>query len=217
MKKALLIAALGAALGAEILDRTVAIVGDDSILASEVEAQVRLEAMFSDQPIDPSEQAREAALERLIDQRLIQSQIDLSGFQAEEDEELDRQIQELAAQTFAGMPFAEALKHYGVRAEQAQDFLRRQLRFADYVGFRFRSGLEASPEAVRNEYRRRFGNRENPPPFEAIEDELAENVRIRAAESALENRIRALRVSTRIVRLPLLQAGTKEPEEGPTR
>ncbi len=115
------------------------------------------------------------------------------------------------------MPFAEALVHYGVRAEQAQGFLRRQLRFADYVSFRFRSGLEASPEAVRDEYRRRFGDRENAPPFEDVEDELTEYVRLRAAETALENRIRSLRVSTRIVRLPLLQAAPADSQEAPPR
>jgi parvulin-like peptidyl-prolyl isomerase len=201
-----LIAALAAlSLGAEILDRTVAIVGADSILDSEVEAEARLAAMFGDQPLDTSESARAAALERLIDQRLLANQIALSGFEAGADQELEPQIAELSAQTFAGLSFEAALQRYGVTAEQARDFLRRQLRFADYVSFRFRSGLEATPQDLQAEYRRRFANRDNAPPFDAVADELAENVRIRAAEAALEDSIRRLRATTRIVRLPLLE------------
>lgn len=205
-----LIVMLTGSLGAEILDRTVAIVGAESILASEVEAQVRLEAMFGDRPLDASEAARAEALERLIDQRLLAAQMELSGFESAEDEELERQTRELSAQRFSGRSFADALEHYELSAEQAREFLRRQLRFSDYITFRFRSGLEAAPEDIRAEYRRRFAGRDNAPPLEQVEDELAENVRIRAAETALEDRIRRLRATTRIVRLPLL-AGTEAP------
>lgn len=203
--RVLLIAVLAVSLGAEILDRTVAIVGAESILVSEVDAQVRLEAMFGDRPLDLSEGARTEALERLIDQRLLAAQMALSGFEAADDEALERQTRDLSVQTFAGMPFAEALTQYGLTAQQAQDFLRRQLRFSDYITFRFRSGLEARPDDVRAEYRRRFAGRDNAPPLDEVEDELAENVRIRAAETALEDRIRRLRATTRIVRLPLLE------------
>ena len=195
-------------LGAEILDRTVAIVGTESILVSEVEAEVRLAAMFGDQPLDVTEAARAAALERLIDQRLLASQIALSGFEPGADEELEPQVQELATLTFAGLPFNEALARYGVTAKQSRDFLRRQLRFADYVSFRFRSGLEATPQDLQAEYRKRFASSSNAPPFDTVSDELAKNVRIQAAEAALEDSIRRLRATTRIVRLPLLEVAT---------
>lgn len=199
-------AALATPLAAEILDRTVAIVGAESILVSEIDSQLRLEAMFSDRPVDTSPEARAQALERLIDQRLLAAQIALSGIETAEEEELDRQARELTQQTFGGLPFDQALERYEISREVALEFQRRQLRFADYINFRFRSGLEASEESVRAEYRLRFGDRENAPPLEEVEDELAETVRIQAAETALEDRIRRLRASTRIVRLPLLEA-----------
>ncbi len=206
MRTLTFILALAAPLQAEILDRTVALVGTEPILRSEVRAQVRLEAMFDDRPLDESDEALEAALERLIDQKLLSAQIGLSGMDYEDPSELERQVRELSTQTFAGLPLTDALSRYGLTAQQAQDFLRRQLRFANYVRFRFRSGLEASPTDVRQEYRLLYGGLANPPPLEDVESELIDRVRMRAAEAALADRIRTLRATTRILRLPRLEA-----------
>jgi hypothetical protein len=204
-----IILALAAPSGAEILDRTVALVGTEPILRSEVRAQVRLEAMFDDRRLDESPEALDAALERLIDQKLLSSQIALSGMDYEEPAELERQLRELSTQTFAGLPFQAALARYGLTAPQAQDFLRRQLRFANYIRFRFRSGLEASADEVRRQYRETYGAMANPPPLTAVEEELADIVRMRAAEADLADRIRTLRATTRILKLPRLEVASE--------
>ena len=199
-----LIVLLASPLVAEILDRTVAIVDQSAILASEVETQLRLEAMFNERAVDSSPTARAEVLERLIDQRLIDAQIALSGIRSADAAELKRQSEALSQAVFAGRPFQEALAAYGLTAEQAQGFLHRQLRFAGFVTFSFRAGVEIPDESVRQEYRRRYGGRPGAPALDAVRDEITEALRQLQAEKALEDRIRQLRATSRIVRLPLL-------------
>lgn len=199
--------------GAEILDRTVAIVGSEAILASEVDTQLRLEAMFNERNLDETPEAREQALQRLIDQRLIESQIALSGIRSENGAELERQTEQLNKAAFAGRSFPEALKAYGVTEEQARGFLRRQLRFAGYVSFRYRAGVEIADDKIRAEYRRLYGNDPAAPPLEQVREEITDALRQRQAEADLEDRVRQLRATTRIVRLPTLAEPKTEPVE----
>ena len=202
----LLLAALG---HAEILDRTVAIVGAQPIMASEIELQIRLQAMFNDTQPDLSEAAKKAALERLVEQRLIENDMTLAGLQVVEESELDAAFADLRQGRFGGLSFEHALERYQVNERDVREFLRKQIQFTRYVEFRFRAGLQANDEDLAAEHRRRFTGSATAPPLESVKDELREQLLAQRAETMLDERVRQLRSETRVVFLDPIR-----PEEG---
>lgn len=201
-----------AAAPAQILDRTVAVVGASPITASEIELQMRLQALFGETSLDLSDEARTAALNRLVEQRLIESDMALAGLPPVEERELGQALDRLRQTRFAGLALDEALGRYGAKERDVREFLRKQLRFSRYVQFRFRAGLRADEAAVTAAYRRRYAGAADAPPLEAVRDELHAQALDEQAERMLDDRVRELRAETNIVYLDPLQP---EPEAAP--
>ncbi len=152
---ALLLILAVAAANAEVLDRIAAVVGSEPITSSEIDRQLRLEAFFNESPIDLSESSRRAALNRLIDQKLIEPEIRLSGFLDSDESELQAAFDELRRSQFAGRNFPRALETYELTEAEALDFYRRQAAFARYVRFRFRTDSSLSDDEVERQVEER--------------------------------------------------------------
>ena len=193
----------------EIIDRTVAVVGSEIITASDLMAQLKLEAMFNGRAVENSEAARNQSLERLIAQRLIEADMRLAGYATTSEEELKAAFDQLRQGRFGDMPFEEALQSYEVGEEVALQFFRRQVNFAGYVAFRFRTGLEVSAEEIAAEYRARRPEAEGEVP-EPISLEIREILLDRKADRLLDSRLKQLRAETRIVFLEPIETPTPE-------
>jgi hypothetical protein len=196
----------------QILDRTAAVVGSRAIAASEVELQIRLQALFNGNPLDLSPQARVAALDRLVEQRLIEADMALAGLSPPDAQEADRAFQQLRQERFGGLAFDEAVRKYGVSETDARQFLLKQMGFARYVQLRFRAGLQADEAQTEAAYRRRVEGLTAAPALEDIRDELRRQVLDEQAEAMLNERVRQLRAETRIAYLDPIPP---EPEAAP--
>lgn len=209
---AVLFLSLASAAPAQLLDRTVAVVGSRPITATEVELQMRLQALFNEVPLDLSDKARATALERLVEQRLVETDMSLAGLPPVEAREADGAFAQLRQNRFGGLSFDEALDRYGLKERDAREFLLRQLRFARYVQFRFRAGLQADEESIRQAYDRRFAGVIPAPALDDVRDELREQVLNQKAERMLDERVRQLRAETRVAYLDPIEP---EPEAVP--
>ena len=189
---------LSATAPGQLLDRTIAVVGSLPVTATEVELQLRLQALFNDALLDLSVESSKEALDRLIEQRLIETDMQLAGVPPVEDRELDEAFDQLRGAQFGGLTFDRALARYGVGEPDVREFLRKQLRFARYVQFRFRAGLQADEEEIEQAYDLRFRNVESAPPLDDVREELAQTVLDQQAERMLDERIRELRAETRV-------------------
>jgi len=200
---ALVVVASAASLTAQMIDRTVAIVEDGSITESELVSQLRLEAMANSAAVVDSPEAREDVLDRLIDQRLIANDIDLTGLPPMSSGERDRLLAQLQAQPFGELSFEAALETYGVTEAQALEFFARQVEFSRYVEFRFRTGQTVSDEELQQAYRTKYGRTPNrdAPSLELAAPELRNEVLNARVERLLEQHVRQLRADHRGVRL----------------
>ncbi len=199
--------ACAAVLSAEILDRTVAVVGSKPITASEVDLQLRLEAMFNGSALELTPAARAASLDRMVEQRLIETDMTLAGLQVVDDHELDVAVEHLRRELPSGVPFDAALQRYGLTERDVREFLRKQLRFTRYVQFRFRAGLQASDEEIRAAYLRQFAGDSSAPALEDEKSVLRERILGEKSEAMLDERVRQLRAETRIVLLDPIESG----------
>lgn len=192
------------ALNAEIIDGIAATVGSKTVTHSEIKRELRLEGLFNAIEMDTSASNRRTALQRLIERRLIQQDIDLASFLIAGPEEVEEQMRELRAMRFAaGRDFPAALQHYGLTVPECRDFLAEQISFERYVMFRFQTGLDATSEEIKNYHETVYSPRqqqlgEDP---EAL-DEVSERIRRILIESRvdrlLDERVRELRTLTRV-------------------
>ena len=192
-------AALTAAASAEIIDRLVAVVGNEGVTASDVELEIRLEALFGDRSGGESRADVESALNRLIAQRLIAQDMALAGFLNVDEKDLDAAAAALREADFGGLSFEQALEKHAVSEPQAREFLRRQLRFSRYVDFRFRAGIEVSEEDLTRRYRAEYGRGPEAPPLEKVRDALRSRLLNEQVERALDARVREMKLTTRVV------------------
>jgi parvulin-like peptidyl-prolyl isomerase len=115
----LVIVASAGALTAQTIDRTVAIVEDGSITESEIDSQLRLEALANAAEIVDTADERERVLDRLVDQRLIANDIGLTGLTRMSSNERAKLLAQLQSQSFGTLSFEAALREYGVSEARA--------------------------------------------------------------------------------------------------
>ena len=188
--------------GQQVIDRTVAVVGDRAITASEVEEQIALEELDADgQPERSPERYREV-VERLIRLRLVQREIELTGFAGATDEQVTRQMENLRSGFGSAAQLRQALAEHGLSEAVLEDFLRQQLDFALFVDFRFRTGLVIPPEEVEayytSVYRRSLPASTTPPPLDQVYEHLESEIVERRVDPLLNDWINRMRSQTRI-------------------
>jgi hypothetical protein len=145
-----------------VLDRVVAVVNNQAILASDLDEEIRLSVL------DPGQGGlgaltRKRALEQLIGRALIQQQI------REEDEraadpsqaEVDARLTEIRKEvpacirekcaTEAG--WKAFLAAHGLTQERVETYLRYRVQILRFIERRFRQGIQISPQEVESYYR----------------------------------------------------------------
>jgi hypothetical protein len=147
---------------AVVLDRVVAVVNNQAILASDVEDEVRLSVL------DPGRAGLgtltpKIALEQLISRALIQQQIRqedaqaVQPSQAEVDARLKEIRREVPACVHLNCASEEGWKAFlaarGLTSERVETYLRYRIQILRFVEERFRLGIRIAPEEIETYYR----------------------------------------------------------------
>lgn len=189
-----------------LIDRSIAVVGDRVITAREVTRQLRLQAFYERQPVDDSPESRRTALNQLIERRLIQSEMQLASFSSDQGRAA-AEIGALRNSDFGGgMNFDRALGHYGLREKDVVLFVTELVDILRFIEFRFRTGMQITPEEVQEYYNRSYLRdmrrvNEVPEPLEKVQSALEERMAQRRVDEMLDKWLRELRASTRVVSL----------------
>lgn len=153
----LLLAAATAAAAGEVIDRVVAVVNRLPILQSEWDDAVRFERLMAGRPLDTlTEAERERALDRLIDQRLVEERMQAVGFGRASQEQVSARVAELRAQfpeAATDQAWQALLAQYGLSEEDVADRVAAQLNVLRFIGARFRPGVYIERAAIEKYYR----------------------------------------------------------------
>ena len=147
---------------AVVLDRVVAVVNNQAILASDLDEEIRLSVLDPGQ-VGLGVLTRKRALEQLIGRALIQQQI------REEDEraadpsqsEVDARLAEIRKEVPACIHencasdagWKAFLVAHGLTPERVQNYLRYRVQILRFIERRFRQGIQISPQEVESYYR----------------------------------------------------------------
>jgi len=164
MKRTLLIFAAAVALLAgsrsagagDILDRIVATVNGHIILQSDWADALRYEAFVDGRPLGPFPAAeRKAALDRLIDQELLQEQMRSSDLQPVSDEEVQQRIREIRSHypsTESDQEWRDVLSRYGFTEDGLQRRVALQLNLMRLVDARLRPNVSIDSRSIESYY-----------------------------------------------------------------
>jgi len=206
------------------LDRVVAIVNGDLILDSDVDQDLRLDAL---EPYGESNagrtkvELRTQAIERLINRDLILQQAKLQPDESITDAAVSKELDGLRKNipeckqydcaTQAG--WEKLLASYGFTEAELQQRWRQRMVVLAFIEQRFRMGIKISPDEIQTYYTKtllpQYAERHvTAPPVEAISDRIQEVLLEQRVTSLLNDWLQSLRAQGSIV---LLHPGEDAP------
>ena len=154
MRKILAALLAAAALGggvarAEIIDRILAVVDGSIITQSDLLGALRLGLLGP----EPSRASIPEVLDRLIERRLILSEVERYAPPDPPDAEVDRRVAELRAAAGSAADVESTLKVTGITPEQLRRLVRDELRINSYLEQRFGAAIQPVEEEILQYYR----------------------------------------------------------------
>jgi len=207
-RTAILVAALAGGDGgfAEIIDRVAAVVGRGIITASEVDRELRLEAFCNRVPPPgrPAASSAEfrAALERLIRQRLLRLELEMTSFPPAPE----AMVPNLA-------PGPASPGDYGLGEQEVREYAQRQTDTLRFVEARFGSSAEITPDEVGAFYEKtllpqwRQQGVVEPPPLDSVRPQVERIVREHRANELLDLWLAEARARARV---RVMEAGSPD-------
>ena len=141
---------------AEIVDRIAVSVGNRVITESDLYREIRLTAFLNGQKPDFSPESKRQTAERLVDQRLMRTELDMSRYLLPTAEESDAALRELKSRFPDDGAYNRGLAEYGIREDDLTARLTWQLTLVHFIDVRFRAGIQVSDEEVRNYFNERL-------------------------------------------------------------
>lgn len=149
----------GAAFAGEIIDAVVASVSRQPVLQSEWDDATRFEAFMQQKALsEVTDHDRVSALQRLIDRRLLEVQMNNSNYLAPSADEMRSAVAKLRAQIPAAKSEAgwqAILAEYSFTQREVENHLRSETQMMNFVEVRLRPTIHVQPEEVEAYYRAR--------------------------------------------------------------
>jgi hypothetical protein len=188
-------------------------------MESELAEQLRFEQFLAGKPaqVVPVAEQR-TALERLIDQMLLEQQMDSAGFEHSDADEINKKVQELRQQLApSATAWKQTLTRYGLSDTEISEHVASQLRTLHFIDARFRPAIRVDPGAVEAYYREQFAPKikaagAQPVPMKQVEPRIREILMQQQIDDLLENWLKSLRTQSEIrLPVPSSAAGALQP------
>jgi hypothetical protein len=134
-----------------LVDRIVAIVGEDPILLSEAEEVIGL-GLAGRRPGEGDAELRERVIDGLIEQRLRFHEVDRSGFHRVPVTEIEARVADIAAAFPDREAFLRRLAELGMNEQEVRQLVARQIAVLTYVTERLGARVFVGFEDIRAYY-----------------------------------------------------------------
>jgi hypothetical protein len=139
-----------ARLRAEIIDRIAVSAGNKVITATDLEREIRVAAFLNRQQPDLSPSVKQAAAERLVDQKLVQRELEASRYPAPPPETVDPVLSGFIKENFQDeAAYRAALAAAGITEAELRDAILWRLTLASFTEERFRPRVQVTEREMR--------------------------------------------------------------------
>jgi peptidyl-prolyl cis-trans isomerase SurA len=186
-----------------LVDRVMAVVDEDPILASDLERVIRLKLV--ERAAGESDQAlRRRVLEQMIDDRLRFHEIDRFGFQQVPVEQIASQVEEIRSRFPNPQDLDRELAALDLDLAALRQLVARQLLVLDYVEERLGPRVFVSPDDVRDYYDTTLTSEAArrgaaPPPLDDVRDQVRSLLREQRLNQEIDRWTEELREQADIV------------------
>jgi hypothetical protein len=136
---------------AEIIDRIAVSVGAQVITRSDIDREIRVAALLDGTPPDFSAAARRAAAGRMVEQRLIRRELEISRYPIPPPSEADPVLEKIKQERYpTDAAWRSALTEQGVSEQDVIDERLWQRILNYFIDSRFRSGVQVTDEEIRD-------------------------------------------------------------------
>ena len=134
---------------AEIIDRVAVSVGNRAITTSDLDREIRVTGFLNGTKPDFSRTGRETTVNRLIEQKLIQLELENSRYQTPNAAQVDPLLEKFKKDHFrSDEEFRASLAEYGLTEQDVRDQLLWQRTLLLFVDSRFRPAVEVSEKEI---------------------------------------------------------------------
>jgi peptidyl-prolyl cis-trans isomerase SurA len=145
------------ALAGEVIDGVIATVNRKPVLQSDWDAAVCFEAFMQQKPLrDVTEADRVSALQRLIDRRVLEIQMNDPSYLAPSGDEVRASVAKIREQIRSARSdegWQDLLTSYGMTEREIEANLRSEKQMMNFVEVRLRPNVHIQPEEVEAYYR----------------------------------------------------------------
>lgn len=135
----------------ELVDRVVAVVDEDPILASDLDRAIGLE-LVSRAEDETDEAFRRRVLDRMLEERLRAHEVDRFGFTEVSPLEVEKATRALEEKFGSRRAFEERLSEIGLTREDVRQIVARQVMVLTYVDERLGARVFVSLDDIRDYY-----------------------------------------------------------------
>ena len=196
---------------AEIVDRLLAVVGNQAITWSSLRAEANYDAFLNDLPLPPRSlanvddtQGLQKILSGMVDQTLLQQEMDLYGFTLPEDGETQRRLDQVRSRFPDPAAYQQTLERYELTERELVDRLRRESALLAFLQYRLRPQVRLDPSRVESYYRDvllpqldRQGGK-SPPPLAEVREQIEQILVQQEMDRLLEDWMKRLRNRAKI-------------------
>lgn len=195
-----MLALLVAVSQAEVVDRTIAVVNHHLITWSDLDEQMRFEALENMRALkDLGEADRRAAFEHLVQYRILRDQ--MQGTLPAQAYEVDARIAEVRAgwqMDKDDAKWAATLTHYGLPAAELREMVTNQVEILKFMEFRVRPMVRVTRQEVDDYYSLTLvpqvvAKGQTPEPMEAVTGKIRELLTEQKMNQELEKWLATLR------------------------
>lgn len=202
---ALLIAVTFSSASAEVVDRTIAVVNKHLVTWSDLDEQMRFEALENGRPLSElSEADRRAAFEHLVQDRMLRDQ--MQGAPPATPADIQTRISEVRGawrMEKDDVRWAATLGHYGISAHELNALVANQLEILRFIEFQVRPLVRVSRSEVEDYYNNTLAPKvmaagQSPEPLEQIESKIRELLMEQKTNREMEKWLDNLKAQSRV-------------------
>jgi hypothetical protein len=189
---------------AEIIDRIAVSVGNRVITEADLDREIRITAFLNGDKADFSPANKRQTAQRMVDQRLVRTEMEVSRYRLPAPAESDSALADLKSRFPDDAAYRAALAQYGIREDDLTNRLLWQLTLVRFIDVRFRPGIQIGDEEVRKYFDERLRpglTQQHPgqsPSFDDYRDSIEQTLISRAADQQVDQWLKEARRRTRI-------------------